>query len=60
VAERDAVVRLAQILQDKEKNYKIITPYEGQRSIIENTMKSIPELNWENKCFNVDSFQGEQ
>ena len=53
-----AVLKLALALQEQQKEYQIITPYEGQRSTIENQMKEHPELDWENKCFNVDSFQG--
>ncbi|KAF9456618.1 AAA domain-containing protein, partial [Collybia nuda] len=42
------------------KSYQVITPYEGQRSIIEEAMRSTSGLDWENKCFNVDSFQGNE
>ncbi|KAF9525642.1 AAA domain-containing protein, partial [Crepidotus variabilis] len=41
------------------KSYRIITPYEGQRSLIENAMKKA-DLQWGDKCFNVDSFQGNE
>ena len=53
------VLKIAQKLQEQEKNYRIITPYAGQTAHIENSMKEISELNWADKCFNVDSFQGE-
>ncbi len=40
-------------------DYKIITPYDGQRNKILNDMKNTDGLIWEDKCFNVDSFQGQ-
>ena len=52
------VLKIAQKLQEQEKNYRIITPYAGQTTLIESSMKNM-ELNWADKCFNVDSFQGE-
>ena len=52
-----AVIQLAEKLQEQQKSYQIITPYEGQRASIEQEMKT-NGLSWENKCFNVDSFQG--
>lgn len=51
------VLKIAQKLQEQEKNYRIITPYAGQTTLIESSMKEL-ELNWADKCFNVDSFQG--
>ncbi|KAG6862497.1 hypothetical protein C0995_000044 [Termitomyces sp. Mi166 len=56
--ECDAVIELACKLQEQQKAYQIITPYDSQRSTIESKMKQTPNLVWENKCFNVDSFQG--
>ena len=53
-----AIVKLASIFQAQGKNYRIITPYDAQRSLIEEELKKA-ELEWGNKCFNVDSFQGE-
>jgi len=55
-----AVIQLAQHLQEHEKNYKIITPYDAQRVLIEDTMKEIEGLHWEEKVYNVDSFQGNE
>lgn len=55
--ECQTVLCLAQKLQEQQKNYRIITPYEGQRSLIENSLKD-QGLEWGDKCFNVDSFQG--
>jgi superfamily I DNA and/or RNA helicase len=60
-------------LQEHEKNYKIITPYDAQRVLVEDTMKATDGLQWEEKVkfllhsifeahafqvYNVDSFQG--
>ncbi|KAG5651359.1 hypothetical protein H0H81_008928 [Sphagnurus paluster] len=50
--ECEAVIKLAEKLQEQQKAYQIITPYEGQRSTIESEMKNMPNLSWENKCFN--------
>ncbi|KAG5646992.1 hypothetical protein DXG03_001716 [Asterophora parasitica] len=58
--ECDSVIKLSQILQGQQKEYQIITPYDGQRTTIENAMKETPGLDWENKVFNVDSFQGNE
>lgn len=52
-----AIVQLATIFQVQEKNYRIITPYDAQRSLIEEELKKA-ELEWGDRCFNVDSFQG--
>ncbi|SJL09703.1 uncharacterized protein ARMOST_13084 [Armillaria ostoyae] len=59
-AEAVVAVQLANHLQEKEMDYKIITPYDGQRNKILNDMKNTDGLNWEDKCFNVDSFQGNE
>lgn len=56
--ECEMVLKIAQKLQEQEKNYRIITPYAGQTTLIESSMKKL-ELSWADKCFNVDSFQGE-
>lgn len=57
--ECEMVLKIAQKLQEQEKNYRIITPYAGQTTLIENSMKEM-ELDWADKCFNVDSFQGNE
>jgi len=57
--EIEAVLLLAQHLQDEGKSYRIITPYDAQRSEIERALQE-EELNWHGKCFNVDSFQGNE
>ncbi|KAF5382186.1 hypothetical protein D9615_004444 [Tricholomella constricta] len=58
--ECDTVIKLAQQLQEQQKAYQIITPYDGQRTTIEAEMVQTPDLDWKNKCFNVDSFQGNE
>lgn len=55
--ERQTVLKIAAKLQEEDKEYKIITPYDAQRSLLENEMKQMG-LVWQDKCFNVDSFQG--
>ncbi|PIL35585.1 hypothetical protein GSI_02313 [Ganoderma sinense ZZ0214-1] len=56
-AERTTVLKIAEKLQAEDKDYCIITPYDAQRSFLENDLKD-SGLNWKDKCFNVDSFQG--
>lgn len=53
-----AVVHIARKLAAEGKSYRIITPYDAQRGAIEDALKNAG-LAWEDKCFNVDSFQGE-
>ena len=55
--EVEAIVLLARYLQDEGKSYRIITPYDAQRSELERALQA-EGLNWHDKCFNVDSFQG--
>ncbi|KAL0954953.1 hypothetical protein HGRIS_003886 [Hohenbuehelia grisea] len=57
--ECDMVLQIAKILQDLNKSYRIITPYEAQTSNIETRMK-VEDMHWHNKCFNIDSFQGNE
>ncbi|KAI0034238.1 AAA domain-containing protein, partial [Vararia minispora EC-137] len=41
--------------------FKIITPYDPQRTLIENKLKMTNgELPWEDTVFNVDAFQGNE
>ncbi|KAG1804546.1 AAA domain-containing protein [Suillus subaureus] len=47
------------MLQVKNKQFRIITPYDAQRCLIEERLK-LQGLGWEDKCFNVDSFQGNE
>jgi regulator of nonsense transcripts 1 len=57
--EMNMVIHLARIYHKQGKQFRIITPYDGQRSAIENQLRSA-KLPWEDKCFNVDSFQGNE
>ncbi|EJD49073.1 hypothetical protein AURDEDRAFT_183182 [Auricularia subglabra TFB-10046 SS5] len=52
-------VDVARILHAEEKDFRIITPYDGQRSEVEQALKRA-ELPWEERVFNVDSFQGNE
>ena len=58
LAEVEIVLQIAEQLQIQDKSFRIITPYDAQRSALENGMKEYG-LEWEDKCFNVDSFQGQ-
>lgn len=57
VQEVKALVQLARQYTAERKSWRIITPYDAQRSRIERELKDA-SLPWEDKCFNVDSFQG--
>ncbi|KAG8213318.1 P-loop containing nucleoside triphosphate hydrolase protein [Butyriboletus roseoflavus] len=54
-----AILQLASIFQAQRKNFRIITPYDAQRSLIEKELEQA-KLEWRNTCFNVDSFQGNE
>ncbi|KAF7424522.1 hypothetical protein PC9H_009829 [Pleurotus ostreatus] len=58
-AEMKLVLKLASQLEEKRLSYRIVTPYESQRNLIETKMQE-NEMQWEDKCFNVDSFQGNE
>ncbi|PCH42406.1 nucleoside triphosphate hydrolase protein [Wolfiporia cocos MD-104 SS10] len=55
--EANVVIAIAKKLHARGKVYRIITPYDAQRNLLEKKLKSA-EIPWEDKCFNVDSFQG--
>ncbi|KAG1841690.1 AAA domain-containing protein [Suillus subalutaceus] len=59
VGECQTILCIANMLQASNKQFRIITPYDAQRSLIEEGLK-LQELDWEDKCFNVDSFQGNE
>lgn len=59
-SEQDITIQLAQNLQAAGKKYKIITPYDPQTHGIEKKMQETEGLDWEDKCFNVDAFQGNE
>ncbi|KAH9838486.1 P-loop containing nucleoside triphosphate hydrolase protein [Rhodofomes roseus] len=56
-AEAHAVVAIARKFHSEGKSYRVITPYDAQRNFLERVLENA-NLPWENKCFNVDSFQG--
>ncbi|TFK87476.1 hypothetical protein K466DRAFT_490831 [Polyporus arcularius HHB13444] len=57
--ERLAVLKIAEKLQVEGEDYCIITPYDAQRSALEKEMRE-SGLDWKDKVFNVDSFQGNE
>lgn len=57
--EISVIIHLARIYNTQGKQYRILTPYDGQRSTIEHQLE-LAKLPWEDKCFNVDSFQGNE
>ncbi|GJE88613.1 AAA domain-containing protein [Phanerochaete sordida] len=59
IAECHAACKIAAKLQEEEEDFRIITPYDAQRNALENTLKTAG-VPWQNKCFNVDSFQGNE
>lgn len=50
---------MAKYLQKNNLAYKIITPYDAQRALLQKNLEDA-RLDWENKCFNVDAFQGNE
>ncbi|KAJ7773405.1 P-loop containing nucleoside triphosphate hydrolase protein [Mycena metata] len=59
VAEAKAVIVEAREYHEKGRSYRIITPYDAQRALLEAELK-LAEIPWENKVFCVDSFQGNE
>ncbi|KAJ7475941.1 P-loop containing nucleoside triphosphate hydrolase protein, partial [Mycena latifolia] len=59
VAEAQAAVAEARQCHAKGRSYRIITPYDAQRAMLETTLKTA-KIPWENKVFCVDSFQGNE
>ena len=55
--EVQAVVHVARKYQREGKSFRVVTPYDPQRTRLEEGLKAAG-LVWEDKCFNVDSFQG--
>jgi hypothetical protein len=51
------IIFLARLYHGQGKQYRVITPYDAQRSAIERQLE-LAKIPWEDKCFNVDSFQG--
>ncbi|CAK5268391.1 unnamed protein product [Mycena citricolor] len=57
-SEVKAVIAQARRCHFMGQSYRIITPYDAQRAMIEQVLKSSNGLPWEDKVFCVDSFQG--
>ncbi|KAJ7455343.1 P-loop containing nucleoside triphosphate hydrolase protein [Mycena galericulata] len=61
LAEVGATVAQARKLHARGQSYRIITPYDAQRAMIETALKaSKPEVPWQDTVFCVDSFQGNE
>ncbi|KZP25210.1 hypothetical protein FIBSPDRAFT_856187 [Athelia psychrophila] len=58
-AELEVVLQIAAQLQEQGKSYRFITPYDAMRTAVELAMRE-GGLEWADKCFNVDSFQGNE
>ncbi|KAJ7707601.1 AAA domain-containing protein, partial [Mycena rosella] len=59
VAEAQAAIVEARQCHAKGRSYRILTPYDAQRAILETNLKTA-KIPWENKVFCVDSFQGNE
>lgn len=57
--EVEACLLLAKELEAKNKDYRIISPYASQTDLILKRLKE-EDMQWQDKCFNVDSFQGNE
>ncbi|KAI6042874.1 P-loop containing nucleoside triphosphate hydrolase protein [Pisolithus marmoratus] len=58
-SEARIVVQIAGSYQAKDRDFRIITPYDAQRSLIEHELQAA-NVRHEDKVFNVDSFQGNE
>ncbi|KAJ7455351.1 P-loop containing nucleoside triphosphate hydrolase protein [Mycena galericulata] len=59
VAEAHATIAAARECHESGRSYRILTPYDAQRALLEATLKAA-KIPWENKVFCVDSFQGNE
>lgn len=59
VKEAEAIIEICKKYKSERRQYRIITPYDGQRNLIEQMLRK-NRLEWEDRCFNVDSFQGNE
>ncbi|EPQ54331.1 hypothetical protein GLOTRDRAFT_106780 [Gloeophyllum trabeum ATCC 11539] len=59
VSEAREAIRIAAICQARGQAFRLITPYDAQRGLLEKLLKA-SGLPWQDKCFNVDSFQGNE
>ncbi|KAI6108106.1 P-loop containing nucleoside triphosphate hydrolase protein [Pisolithus sp. B1] len=58
-AEARVVVQIAGAYQAKRLDFRIVTPYDAQRALIEHELE-VANLDHDDKVFNVDSFQGNE
>ncbi|OAX31191.1 hypothetical protein K503DRAFT_670403, partial [Rhizopogon vinicolor AM-OR11-026] len=58
-SEITVIIHLARLYYKQGRQYRVITPYDAQRTAIERQLE-LAGLPWEDKCFNVDSFQGNE
>lgn len=62
--EAEACVHAAKELSAKGLEYRVITPYAPQTALIRDMLtelnKTEPNVKFEDTCFNVDSFQGNE
>ncbi|KAF7327654.1 Regulator of nonsense transcripts 1 [Mycena kentingensis (nom. inval.)] len=59
VEESKAVLAQARRFEAMKRSYRVLTPYDAQRALLEKTLKDA-ELLWQNRVFCVDSFQGNE
>lgn len=59
LAEARVVVQIAAAYQAKGFDFRIVTPYDAQRALIEHELE-VAKLDHDDKVFNVDSFQGNE
>ncbi|KAG8844026.1 hypothetical protein FRC20_003655 [Serendipita sp. 405] len=57
--EAEAAILLAKQLEIRQKDYRLISPYATQTELLLKRLKE-ENMDWEDKCFNVDSFQGNE
>jgi len=59
IKEARTVMQICRKYKSERRQYRIITPYDGQRGLLEKMLKQ-EKMEWEDRCFNVDSFQGNE
>ncbi|KAJ7274285.1 AAA domain-containing protein, partial [Mycena haematopus] len=59
IEEAKAAIAEAREYHKNGKSYRILTPYDAQRALLESKLKAA-KIPWENKVFCVDSFQGNE
>ncbi|KAJ7650185.1 AAA domain-containing protein [Roridomyces roridus] len=57
--EAKEVIEEARQCHERGRSYRVLTPYDAQRCLLETRLKAA-NIPWENKVFNVDSFQGNE